>query len=407
MQLDPSESINNMGKLRVDVIDGHDLPSADRNGKSDPYCRFELNGTEVYKTKVIKKTLSPAWNESFDVEVPSRTAANMVVKVYDYDFADKPDFLGEASINLEALDPFKATESQYLLDGKSGTIRVRLLFRPDYVQRMRQGTSTLGRTFTSAPGRIVTGVAGAPIKGGVAVAGVVGSGVGKGASFLRKGLFGKKDEDQRNGSVPAIVETTEEGSPARSRQGTSGTESPRDRPTTSNGPNGHARTRSFGAASIRSSHVPGPGSGTASFTVVSASGYPPSADLYVSITQIVPRDKTVGKTKHYKSSSGKWAFDESFKTVCTPDAQFKIEVKGEHMFGSDDDLGEHVYFVDESGSGGPKELSIGSGTVSLKSSFQSAESSHLSSESPRGNMRRSFLSKREHGRNSREVTPNP
>lgn len=396
MQLDPSESINNMGKLRVDVIDAKDLPSADRNGKSDPYCKFDLNGVEVYKTKVIKKTLTPTWNESFEVDVPSRTGADMVVNIYDYDFADKPDFLGSASINLEALDPFKATESQYILDGKSGSVRIRLLFRPDYVQRMKQGTSTLTRTFTSAPGRIVTGVAGAPLKG-----------VGKGASFLRKGLFGKKDEDSSaNGSVPAIIESIEEGPE------TTGTESPRMRPVTSNGPsgssgtNGHSRTRSFGATSTRSSHVPGAGSGTASFTVVGASGYPPSSDLYVSISQISPKDKTVGKTKHYKSSSGQWTFDESFQTQCTADAQFKIEVKGEHMFGSDEKLGEHVYFVDESGAGGSKELIVGPGTITIKSSFQSAESSHLSAGSPRAGVRRSFLGKRE-GRTSREVTPNP
>ena len=60
MALDPSESINNMGKLRVDVLDASDFPSADRNGYSDPYCKFELNGKDVFKTKVQKKTLQPA-----------------------------------------------------------------------------------------------------------------------------------------------------------------------------------------------------------------------------------------------------------------------------------------------------------------------------------------------------------
>ncbi|MDA4133068.1 MAG: hypothetical protein OK454_08090, partial [Thaumarchaeota archaeon] len=59
MQLDPSESINNMGNMRVDVLDAADLPAADSNGKSDPYCKFELNGREVFKTKVQKKTLHP------------------------------------------------------------------------------------------------------------------------------------------------------------------------------------------------------------------------------------------------------------------------------------------------------------------------------------------------------------
>lgn len=78
MQLDPSESINNMGKLRVDVLDASDLPAADRNGYSDPYCKFELNGREIFKTKTQKKTLHPAWNEFFEVDVASRVAADFV-----------------------------------------------------------------------------------------------------------------------------------------------------------------------------------------------------------------------------------------------------------------------------------------------------------------------------------------
>jgi Ca2+-dependent lipid-binding protein len=78
MQLDPSESINNMGRLRVDVLDATDLPAADRNGYSDPYCKFELNGKDIFKTQKQKKTLHPAWNEFFEVDVPSRVAADFV-----------------------------------------------------------------------------------------------------------------------------------------------------------------------------------------------------------------------------------------------------------------------------------------------------------------------------------------
>ncbi|KAL2213575.1 tricalbin [Sarocladium strictum] len=400
MVLDPSESINNMGNLRVDVLDASDLPSADRNGKSDPYCKFELNGDEVYKTKVQKKTLQPAWNEFFEVAVPSRTAAKFRVDVYDWDFADKPDFLGAAEINLESLDPFKKTESRFILDGKSGSIRIGLLFRPDYVTRARQGTSTFSGTFAT-PGRIVTGVAGAPIKGGVAVAGVVGHGVGKGASFLRRGIFGKKSD---NGD---IIEEDGDDSPAvngASRQSTNVpqiVESVEDRPQTSNG---HARTKSFGASSTHSGMPGSANNGTASFTVVGASDFPSGTDLYISITQISPREKAIGKTKHHKSSTGQWTFDETFTISCAPDAQFKVEAKGDHTFSSDDDLGEHIYFVDDSGSGQAKSLTVGSGTVTLKSSFQAAEPSYA--DSPKSTLRRSFLSKRE-PRASRESTPNP
>ena len=62
MTLDPNKSINNMGTVRVDVLDAANLPSSDMNGKSDPYCVFILDGKQLHKTNMQKKTLHP-WNE--------------------------------------------------------------------------------------------------------------------------------------------------------------------------------------------------------------------------------------------------------------------------------------------------------------------------------------------------------
>jgi len=59
------------GVLRVDLLEGSGLKSADRNGKVDPYCSFSLNGTKVHKSSVQKKTLTPKWNE---VRLPFRLA---------------------------------------------------------------------------------------------------------------------------------------------------------------------------------------------------------------------------------------------------------------------------------------------------------------------------------------------
>ncbi|KAI1200925.1 C2 domain-containing protein [Nemania serpens] len=410
MQLDPSESINNMGNLRVDLLGAADLPAADSNGKSDPYCKFELNGQEVFKSKTQKKTLNPQWNEFFEVAIPSRTAAKFQCKVYDYDFADKPDFLGGADINLEQLDPFRGQEVKLLLDGKSGSVRLRLLFRPDYVTRSRLGTGTFSGTF-GGPARIVTGVVGAPVKGGVAVAGVVGHGVGKGASFIKRGFRGKKEDDSDGSIVPSstvdipTIVTNDIDSPRPgsgiNRSSAIGFDGESIPPAMSNGSKSHARTASVGASSIHSLAPGGPGQGTATFSIISASGYSPSSDVYVVIKQLSPKEKIIAKTKHHETH-GTIRFDENFKHKCTADTQFRIEVKGHHTFGSDDDLGEALYFVDESGAG-EKEIKAGSGVVVVKSTFEA-----VASEAPRpgtsGGGRRSFLSKRE-PRTSRESTP--
>jgi Ca2+-dependent lipid-binding protein len=417
MTLDPSESINNMGKLRVDVLDGSDLPSADRNGYSDPYCKFELNGKDVFKTKVQKKTLHPAWNEFFEVDIASRTAAKFTCNVYDWDFGEKADFLGGADINLDLLDPFKAQEYNLTLDGKSGSVRLRLLFRPDYVTRSRQGSSTFSGTFAT-PGKIVTGVAGAPIKG----VGLAAHGVGKGASFVLSGFKSKKKDEDTNGNGAAELKAEDSAflnggfngmkRSAALPESPAGIVPPVTPPGSSLGVP-HARTKSFGASSMHSTLQSGlAATGTASFTILSASGYPPSSNVMVFIKQVGTKSKTVHKTEHIKSGTGTVTFNdkkESFKCSCSADTQFQIQVKGHNTFGSDDDLGEGLFFVDESGTGLEKHVKAGSGYVVLKNNFVlNPTTDGAGDNSPKsGGLRKSFLSKRENGRASREVTPTP
>lgn len=405
-----------MGNLRVDILDAKDLPSADRNGYSDPFCKFELNGHTVFKTKVQKKTLQPAWNEFFEVPVPSRTGAKFICHVFDWDFGDKADTLGDGIIDLSLLQPFAAQEMVVPLNGKSGTVRLRMLFRPDYVTRSRQGSSTFSGTFAT-PGKIVTGVAGAPIKG----VGLAAHGVGKGASFIRHGFRSKKNVDETNGSGVIDAEAVE----AANGRGAFG-QPPELAPAAAIGavpfvagtPPGtaiagspHQRTKSLAASSMHSTAIGGPGAatGTANFTIVSANGYPASANVMVLVKQLGNKSKVIHKTDHIKSSTGSVSFaekKESFKCTCAADTQFQIQVKGHNTFGSDDDLGEALFFVDETGTGQEKVLPVGDGQVVIKSNFILAEQNGAGvNDSPKSSFRRSLLTKKDGPRNSRESTP--
>ncbi|KAI4100961.1 MAG: hypothetical protein LQ339_005282 [Xanthoria mediterranea] len=400
MHLDPSESINNQGNLRVDVLDADDLPAADRNGFSDPYCKFDLNGKEIYKTKIQKKTLHPAWNEYFECPVASRTAAKFNVKVMDWDFGDKADLLGTAEINLELLDPFKPKEMILGLDGKSGVLRLKLLFKPDYVTRSRQGSSTFSGTFAT-PGKVI----GAPVKG----IGMVGGGVAKGASFLRHGFRSKKDssresdglgpvttpENERmtNGEradTPRIAETVADGSPRLPPQ------------------TPHARSRSFGGASVVSAAGGTPSRserGAAIFTILAASGFPTSAKIQVHVRQLAPPKgaKDVHKTKALKCTTGQVGWDhEMFQVSCSADTQFQLAVKDDKMFG-DELLGETLFFVDDSSTGVEKSVKVGDGEVTLKTTFVRKEES--SADSPKSVHRKSFLSKRDRVPSRGTTTP--
>jgi len=426
MKLDPSESFNNQGNLRVDVLDAADLPSADRNGFSDPFCRFHLQGKEVFKSKVQKKTLHPAWNEFFELPIRSRTAAIFEVQVYDWDLGDRADFLGKASINLDILEPFQRQEVVLGLDGKSGTIRLAMLFKPDYVTRSRQGSSTFSGTF-STPGKIV----GAPVKGVGKGAVMVGGGMLKGASFVGRGfgLRGKKDKKDTGESLLADEDMDGTGVTNEHDQGLESQAVPsttfgqasappdRELPQT---PSGHRSRSLAGGVSPGMAE-----SGTATISVVSASGYPAGTHVQVRVMNESTK-KEVLKTRAIKTKTGEVSWEEekhveTEKTSASADAQFRITVLDHSTFGSSKELGEAVFFVDDQGVGSEKSVSVGAGTVVIRSSFEptvgngggflaphNAETASIASgvggttrDSPAGkSLRRSFMNRRD-----RSVTP--
>ena len=55
----------------MDLLDGREIRGVDRGGKSDPYAVFSLNGQKVFKSQTKKKTVTPDWNEHFEVSVVS------------------------------------------------------------------------------------------------------------------------------------------------------------------------------------------------------------------------------------------------------------------------------------------------------------------------------------------------
>ncbi|KII93708.1 hypothetical protein PLICRDRAFT_131763 [Plicaturopsis crispa FD-325 SS-3] len=180
--LEPRESINNQGVLRVDLLDGHGIRGVDRGGKSDPFAVFTLNGQKVFKSQTKKKTLTPDWQENFVVSVPSRVAADFSVEIFDWNQIEQAKSLGSATIALADIEPFQGTERVLQLQsekhGDHGQVRVRLMFQPEIIARSRKNTST----FSSA-GRAMTQIGGLPI------------GAGKGVFHEITGVFGKKEKD--------------------------------------------------------------------------------------------------------------------------------------------------------------------------------------------------------------------
>ena len=75
---------------------------SDKNGLSDPYAVIRV-ANKKYETAVIKKTLNPVWNTSFDVKLTeSNIPPCITITVWDKDKFSR-DYLGEVSIPIKQI----------------------------------------------------------------------------------------------------------------------------------------------------------------------------------------------------------------------------------------------------------------------------------------------------------------
>ncbi|CAF2155113.1 hypothetical protein HID58_003332 [Brassica napus] len=83
----------------VEVVEASDVKPSDLNGLSDPYVKGQL-GAYRFKTKILKKTLSPKWQEEFKIPILTWDSPNILnIEVQDKDrFSD--DSLGDCSVNI-------------------------------------------------------------------------------------------------------------------------------------------------------------------------------------------------------------------------------------------------------------------------------------------------------------------
>jgi len=92
--------------LRIYLMEAHDLPAADANGKSDPYCKFYFSNPRTGQ-KSVKKTsnivsaqLNPVWDQIISLPFSGDFDEELHVEVYDHDRFSADDFLGKAIIPM-------------------------------------------------------------------------------------------------------------------------------------------------------------------------------------------------------------------------------------------------------------------------------------------------------------------
>nr|CAB3472369.1 unnamed protein product [Digitaria exilis] len=121
-----SSSKAGAGWIELAILEARDLVAADLRGTSDPYVRVQY-GNKKKRTKVIYKTLSPQWNQTF--EFPE-TGEPLVLHVKDHNAVLPTASIGHCTVEYSMLSPKQSADKWIPLQGvKNGEIHVKIARR--------------------------------------------------------------------------------------------------------------------------------------------------------------------------------------------------------------------------------------------------------------------------------------
>ena len=124
--------------LVIGVLEAKNLKKTDNFGSApDPYVQVLFNqGMRDRKTKTVKNSVSPTWNEDFGWEVPLDKVSELTVtlRVFDDDKLSKDDPLGEIVIPLWKVD-FASGATEDVKPLQPVTKVVNLLFWTNFTRK--------------------------------------------------------------------------------------------------------------------------------------------------------------------------------------------------------------------------------------------------------------------------------
>ncbi|XP_062615236.1 synaptotagmin-A-like isoform X1 [Saccostrea cucullata] len=104
--------------LLVTMYRGRGLSARDEGKSADPFVKLTVTGTSsMFQTQVIRDTLDPEWNETFEFDVTQEDLSSryLIFHVIDQDRGVNNDSLGQVVIDLRTFDPEKRIHETHKL----------------------------------------------------------------------------------------------------------------------------------------------------------------------------------------------------------------------------------------------------------------------------------------------------
>ncbi|CCF60141.1 hypothetical protein KAFR_0J00730 [Kazachstania africana CBS 2517] len=173
-KLPQADLITNTGDLKISVIQGKDITD-NTNGQCNPMVKVYLNDSteSVFKTKAVKKTTNPVWNETSEkILLSNRVNEYLKFKVFDSRVGKNSTVIDEGILPLSKINPeSEENELTVPLKNNNGLLELNLKFEPRYAYKLDKPPTNV--TDFSSKG-INSG-----IKVGATVVGVGATGLGK------------------------------------------------------------------------------------------------------------------------------------------------------------------------------------------------------------------------------------
>eukprot|EP00916_Digyalum_oweni_P007225 GHVL01012222.1.p1 GENE.GHVL01012222.1~~GHVL01012222.1.p1 ORF type:complete len:641 (+),score=120.41 GHVL01012222.1:40-1923(+) len=115
-----------MGILNISILEGKNFEKKDTFGKSDPYVDVYFGNKKVYKTKCIKKSLNPKWNENFSIPIDGQMDQFLTFSVMDKNLVSQDEPMGGLKLGIHNLAGGKSVEQWYPLSSGIGEIYIKM-----------------------------------------------------------------------------------------------------------------------------------------------------------------------------------------------------------------------------------------------------------------------------------------